>query len=428
MDMKNKVFKSIMVALAIVFLLPLGCLANASQEVSTFRITEEKNVLATLELNPHYQSSMPFSMNNEYEVASFEVTKIQDGKMYAILDMPVNNQSHLVNMEGNLDLVQTETQIGYMGLFCGAINCDTPVYVYAIYGSETESALIVTVGYASDDNVPEFFVFGELTKALGEISTTYLANFDAHTTYDAKETSVTKDIIPLSDYSLKYRGCTNLNKNNYNFGSLSMFSATEIGNGDSTVVYGKIVTNTDNARSYLIKELGYVDSRLDVVRAFRANMAISPNSKDCYMVSNAYKPLADSKTVTMDIPYIDASGLQFIPFLSVTYTFSSIEVDDTQKVSGAQLPNKISWDFYDSTGWPASKTDGTQSSTLSSKSGLSVYSFFHYGGNVSTKTSVTFTVTGGLSYMGEYVFENGMFPASFPVSPVSISRTITVTP
>lgn len=306
-----------------------------------------------------------------------------------------------------------------------------PVHANIIYISDSEYVLFTTVGAGSDTSVPVFGVYGDFSDSLGAISTTFMTRESLHEdSLDELSGTTAENQATRAEYNPGYQGYEDLVIDGYTVGAISLFCTNELANGHTTTVYGKINTNTTAARSWLLNRGGCLDNLLGEVKAFRSNITLSSSNPRCHIIDNAYYPNAYSDEIEMLIPYITMSAtpaLATTMFITLTYVFSSIDVDATQYLPGSGSSNAVTWDMYSSTGWSPASTNGTQTNNISPNKGISVRSAFCYEGGSADSKVVTFKVSGDVDFMGDYVFVNGMYPVSFSVAAQEVSKTLTVT-
>jgi len=408
----NKLVKAVMALLMCVSLLyiPVFALTGTSETKLSFN----ENYTITSEFNKLKMSSENLG---EISSATLSIENIESSPIEATLTIKYNSEIESINMTGMVQEIVTDKYIGYVGTFKGLIdgNDQIPVFADVSYTSEDDGVIFVTIGAASLTSTPQVTVFGNLSESVSAISTAY-ANSVSDKNQEVDNSNSLQSATSVNNQVI-YRGCANFYSSGYSLGGVGMFSALEAENGDLTTVYGKINSNTTNARLYLVNVGGYVDSRIDFIRVSGATIKLA-SSKNIFHTDGVYAPAESSSSINIPVPtWTPSYGLQFLSF---NYLLNSVSISEGY-LTGAHSPNNVTWDLYNSYGWSTSSTDGVPTSSSSTSPGISVRTAYQYEGNLTSNTSVALMATGSIDYAFQYQLENGSYVLHFSTNTTSTS-------
>lgn len=368
--------KKMAALLALVAVL-ISCVPNAVAMIPN-------EVEHTFQLQRAYPADVPqvYAEPTDRTKLSLSLTRIGEGEAVAHLEFEWNDQVFQVEAPGVLEAVQAGDVSGYVGVFEQRLfvnDTKSNIIVDLTYVSPDDIYAIATFGFLTDGDM-EILYFGDKTENVRSVASAYAklvmeeqsVNQDNHTIQKFESATREVEADPVC------RGYKNFvavsNGTPYALGQFSIFHARQLGNQHSAPVYAKITTNSTQLGQYLKKQYNYTlqSSGFDEV-----SVSIGSDSDPKLALStDQYSPDAGSKSIQIPLPVIVPSvGLISVEKIPFTYERTTVSFE---ALSSAMADTRISWKMTKMSGWPSGALDGD----VSTKTGLPVYTYVRYDGNI----------------------------------------------
>ena len=170
--------------------------------------------------------------------------KLTDVKMHLFY---MGMENHII-LQGEYNEVDLGYSKGFVGVYEGvmtpikgvdyALNDDGMVTVILdVIFTESEVFAVITIGCASEKNLPDIIFYGEYTDLIGKISQ---VNANEELSYRNNNDNK-KEVSASVQAECRYQGCTQIKMANKVVGSISVFHASELRNQSSMSVFQKLI-------------------------------------------------------------------------------------------------------------------------------------------------------------------------------------------
>lgn len=339
------------------------------------------------------------------------------------LTVKINNNDLTAKISGDLSVilkgeVNEITENGFVGIFEGTINENTPVLSNLTY-TEEEIFMTLTIGYLGTEEFETAF-FGIDSNTINEIDNLNAQKFinqqkKIEENDNLNKTNIYDDInLQAIDASTRYQGGRTLNLGGLKAIELSIYHANELKNQNSMKISAKVNTQSTNIASYL-KNNVYTTATAVVPQPDKFTISILGNNSTFDIIGNSCTPASGVNSFTMYIPYYTATtgfGTFGVPIKTSSTSIT------TSKEGGASYANKAQWELSKNLGgWPAANFNGDKGT----KTGMAVTLDMHHSGTmtsslkkpISCTTKVRFYVNASIgNQIRVYSYETPILIAS----------------
>ncbi len=225
--------------------------------------------------------------------------------------LTLNNIVYKTELKGTIEEVPANSLIGYVGVFEGFIDNGDIIFsqsgksqlpiIANVTFTDSEMFAALTIGYADEINTPTIIFYGDFTKDIATISTTYAENaMRAHVEENALRYDQAPGIAAVAGETV-LMGTASATLSSYEAGRLSVFHAQELLNQGVMSTYVKVNTKSSNVLSYVKNVLGY-GGRALVAFPDAFNISMCGNDNNLHAIANSYLPQNNVTKTTLDIP------------------------------------------------------------------------------------------------------------------------------
>lgn len=302
-----------------------------------------------------------------------------------------NNTDYIATLSGTYNEINTDSGIGYVGVYEGfaspvfssestSINTSQIPIIADITFDNTDIFAVLTLGYISGTSIPDMLFFGDFSDNIKNIADVNSMQYMEEAQSASVENS-TPILLPRIDGATKLQV---VDPATYVYdtvtGILSIYHSDELSNQGIMSIYAKVNTNCELFKN-LMQE-SYNDgtplnhATVLYARASKFDISISGQNNNLHAVANSYIPQNEQSSVNILVPYYsNFTGFGTISFPIVT---SSTSVTTSANANSPHPNNTVSWSLDKTVGWNSDDFDGQHSESK----GMSVYSNYTFEGNV----------------------------------------------
>lgn len=415
--------KSVLLAVIMVITvaLPVSAVDLGEDNEVTLNLTFNNKLSA--EVSPTLVTAKNRASSNDD--ISFSFSRDTSGFSTAVLALTWEGDTHNVNMFGSTSEVVAGQHSGTVGAFWGEFYVDGSVIPVCLNITYNESGNIATisVGAASETSTPYFAVYGNFTDSLAAINQEYAETQSAAASM--METGADIATRNVNDNSIYYKDHEEIKvyNNTYTLGAIALYSANNNEQGEDTNVFGRLVANSENARSYLVNTQNVTSSLIYDIYPSRFDLTLASNNSS-FGSSGVLRPGESETSISAPAMFYLGEVMGWYT-VTIEYTMSSVAHDLTNLTSAGY--KTVNWDIFKRNGF-GNEVEGNVTDILSHTDGLWAFAEYSYQGYISPngQVNVTMTASGNITYEYQYVTTSGMLPFNFVTSTKSATGITTV--